>query len=196
MKRLLAAAVMAMCVSTSLNGEEPLVPTLVMQDQFAKAHDVSKLRGEVVVLVFADRGGAEASRDLGAKLHVHFHPTAKGKPATTAAQAPVRAIPGVPSGVKVPDAKMIPIAVIGDVPAAMHPMIRFRFRQVAADAPIWLDFTDAMRKQFTVEKDVPNVAVLDVDGQVRYTTSGKLTTQQFDELAQAIETLRREALTR
>jgi hypothetical protein len=164
-----------------------------MQDQFAKEHDVSKLRGDVVVLVFADRGGAEASRDLGARLHVHFHPSAKGQAPTAAAKAPAKPLPGVPVDAIVPDAKIIPIAVIGEVPAAMHGMVRFRFRQVA-DAPIWLDFTDAMRQQFTVEKDVPNFAVLDREGRLRFTTAGKLSEVQFQELTTAVASLRTEGV--
>jgi hypothetical protein len=169
-------------------------PQLAMQDQFAKPHDLSALRGDVAVLVFADRGGAEASRDLGVKLHVHFHPTAKGQPVAKSAVAPARAIPNLPRGAKAPDAKMIAIAVIGEVPSALHGMIRMRFRQVAPEAPIWLDFTDAMRQQFTVTPDVPNVAVLDVQGRLRYSAAGKFDQRQFDELALIIEALRREAV--
>lgn len=177
-------------VAGLLLADDPKVPVLKMQDQFAKQHDVASLRGDVVVLVFADRGGAEAARDLGKKLHIHFHPTAEGQPTTKAMEAPAKGIEGVPADIELPDAKIVPIAVIGEVPAALHLMVRTRFRQVAPDGAIWLDMTDAMRKQFDVKKDMPNLAVLDVEGRLRGTGHGQLKDDQFVELTRAIDALR------
>ncbi len=51
-----------------------------------------------------------------------------------------------------------------------------------------------MRQQFDVKKDVPNFAVLDCEGRVRYTTAGKLNQQQFTELTEVIDALRLEAV--
>ncbi len=194
MRSLLAFVALVGLASAAFAEGEAFVPKLKMTDQFAKPHDVAELRGDVVVLVFADRGGAEASRDLGTKLHVHFHPTAKGQSAALSAKAPATPIAGAPLGTTAPDAKMVPIAVIGEVPSALHLMVRTRFRQVAPDAAIWLDLTDTMRQQFDVKKDVPNFAVLDCEGRVRYTTAGKLNQQQFTELTEVIDALRLEAV--
>jgi hypothetical protein len=196
MMRMLLAVyfVLATTVGSTMAQEKTFIPKLNMQDQFAKKHDLAELRGDVVVLVFADRGGAEASRDLGAKLHVHFHPGAKGKPPAESAKAPAKPLPGIPRSLYTPDAKMIPIAVIGEVPGALHIMVRTRFRQVAPDAAIWLDMTDSMRQQFDVKPDVPNFAVVDVEGRVRYTTSGKLDDKQFAELTQVVDALRAEGV--
>ena len=47
-----------------------------MEDQFRNARDTASLRGDVVVLLFADRNGAEAAHEVGKRLHVHFHPGA------------------------------------------------------------------------------------------------------------------------
>lgn len=192
MRSLMATLLLASFTAPTFAGEKAFIPQLVMNDQFAKPHDVADLRGDVVVLVFADRGGAEASRDLGAKLHVHFHPSAKGQSAAVSATAAAKPVAGIPAHVRVPDAKMIPIAVIGEVPQPLHLMVRTRFRQVAPDAAIWLDMTDTMRKQFDVKKDLPNFAVLDCEGRLRFTTAGKLNDEQFTELAQVIDSLRAE----
>ncbi|MGD9647137.1 MAG: hypothetical protein AB7U73_15610 [Pirellulales bacterium] len=167
-------------------------PVLEMQDQFAKPRKLSDLRGDVVVLVFSDRGGAEASRALGAKLHVEFHPQAQGLPPAQAAQAPVRPLPNWPAAEPQPEARLVAVAVIGEVPSALRPMVRFRFRQVAPEGAIWLDMHDTMRKQFRVVPDVPNVAVLDKQGQVRYTTSGSLDAAGYQQLVAAIDALRGE----
>ena len=47
-----------------------------MEDQFQNPCETSKFLGDVVILVYAERHGAEDSLDLGRKLHLHFHPTA------------------------------------------------------------------------------------------------------------------------
>ncbi|MBX7165677.1 MAG: hypothetical protein K1X74_04955 [Pirellulales bacterium] len=175
-----------------LVADEERNPQLVMQDQFGAEHDLSKLRGDVVVLVFADRGGAEASRELGAKLHVEFHPAAAGQPPDVAAQAPPRAIPRWPADRKLPDARIVAIGVIGDVPKTLHAMVRYRFRKVAPEGVIWLDLRDDIRRQFKLVADVPNVAVIDKQGQLRYRTWGELSPEKYGELIRAIEILRRE----
>ena len=167
-------------------------PVLEMEDQFAKPHKLTDLRGDVVVLVFSDRGGAEASRALGAKLHVEFHPTAQGLAPAQAAQAPVRPLASWPAAAPMPEARFIAIAVIGEVPSALRPMVRYRFRQVAPDAAILLDMQDAMRKQFKVVPDVPNVAVLDKAGRLRFTASGELDETNYRRLVAAIDVLRGE----
>jgi len=185
----------AISASPTTGGPQPNVPhwpVLEMEDQFAAPHKVSDLRGTVVVLVFSDRGGAESSRDLGARLHVHFHPTAQGQSPAIAARAPVAAIPNWPANLPMPDARIIPIAVIGEVPNPLKPMVRRRFRQVSPEGVIWLDFTDTMRQQFQVVADVPNVAVLDKKGQLRYTIAGNLQPQHYEQLVTVVEKLRRE----
>jgi hypothetical protein len=91
-----------------------------------------------------------------------------------------------------PEARFIAIAVIGEVPSAVRPMVRYRFRQVAPDAAILLDMQDTMRKQFKVVPDVPNVAVLDKVGRLRFTASGNLGDTNYRRLVAAIDELRGE----
>jgi len=188
---------LSLLASTSINyaraQEQPLIPDLKMTDQFAKKYDLADYRGEVVVLVFADKAGAEASRELGKRLHVDFHPSARNQQPPASFAAPVAPLPGLPEGARSPDAKIVPIAVIGDVPAALHLMVRARFRQASPDAPIWIDMTDAMRTQFGVKKDVPNIAVIDAAGRARYATSGTFGEPDYTKLTTIIQTLRYEA---
>ena len=49
---------------------------IIMEDQFRNRRETGAFRGDVVVLVYAERKGAEAALDLGRKLHLLFHPTA------------------------------------------------------------------------------------------------------------------------
>jgi hypothetical protein len=196
MRYAIAALLVLLLQARPASAEEATIPTLAMTDQFANKYDVADYRGDVVVLVFADKGGAEASRKEGTRLHVHFHPEAKDQKPPKSFAAPVAPLPGLPVGVRSPDAKIVPIAVIGDVPGALHLMVRARFRAAIPDAPVWIDMTDAMRKQFVVEKDVPNFAVLDAEGRVRYTTSGALDEVAFNQLANVVQALRYEAARR
>lgn len=187
----LCGGMMAGDAMPSSGGSANLV-SLTMEDQFARPCSLESLRGDVVVLIFSDRGGAPASRELGARLHVQFHPQAAGQPPAIAAKAPPEPVPNWPANLPQPDAKMIAIAVIGEVPGAIRPMVRHRFRQASPDGVIWLDFTDAMRRQFRVVEDVPNIAVIDKQGRLRYTTTGPLDAPSYQRLVHLVETLRRE----
>jgi hypothetical protein len=164
-----------------------------MDDQFGNSHDLATLRGDVAVVVFADRQGAEASRTLGIALHVLFHPSAEALSPADRSRAPVRPIPDWPQQVRMPDVKMIPVACVGAVPWLLRPYVRGRFRSAVPDAPIWLDLTDYMRKQFGVSPGVPNVIVFDTVGQERFRIAGNLNEAQLSELADVIEKVRREA---
>lgn len=174
-------------------GPNTPTPNVAMSDQFGRAQDVTNLRGDVVVLVFADRQGAEASRALGERLHVEFHPSAKGLSPVQASKAAVRPVANWTHKTPAPDAKMVALACIGDVPSMIHSYVRKRFREVASDVPIWLDMNDQLRKQFTVKPGVANVVVLDVKGRQRFSTAGDFDTAQFQKLTDVIENLRMEA---
>jgi hypothetical protein len=192
---LVSIATLLIATAASPQGSAPQVTmtTLSMNDQFGNPHELENLRGDVAVLVFADKQGAEASRALGARLHIAFHPSAQGMPPVEGSRAPVRPIPGWPEGARVPDVKMIAVACIGEVPTFIQGYVRSRFRSAAPDLPIWLDMTDCMRKQFGVSPGVPNVIVFDVTGRERYRVAGNLSDAQYGELTEAIEKVRGEA---
>jgi predicted transcriptional regulator len=99
----------------------------------------------------------------------------------------------------VPDAKLVAIACIGNVAAVsgtqgalLRALIRTKFREASPAVPVWLDLTDQMRTQFGVQPDVPNVAVIDTQGRLRYTDAGKFDREQLETLIGAIEDLRKE----
>ena len=51
------------------------VMNIAMEDQFQTSCETRAFLGDVVILVYAERHGAEKSLQLGRKLHLYFHPT-------------------------------------------------------------------------------------------------------------------------
>lgn len=152
---------------------------IVMEDQFRNRRETGLMLGDVVVLIYAERKGAEAAHELGKTLHVRFHPTAEKAPATEWARQPVIGLPGWPAGARVPDVHAIPVACLPEVPKAMHPVVRARVRKDSPYLSVWLDFTDTMQQTFGLVPGVPNVVILDPGGRVHTVMSGR-----FDELKQ------------
>lgn len=192
MRWLLAA--LALGLTLSACGQAP-TPALTFEDQFERPASVAAYRGDIVVLLYGDRKSAEANRALGERLHVAFHPAARGQPPARARQAPVLPLPDQPPGIRSPEVLAIPVACVGKVPGVVRAVIRGQVRSASPDMPIWLDFQDTMRQQFGIAAGVPNLVVLDAVGRVRYRASGPPTAEQFDRLAAFLQSLRREALT-
>lgn len=163
---------------------------VVLEDQFRNRRETAQLRGHVVVLVYADRRGAEAALELGRKLHLRFHPTAAGAAATEWSDQPVVGLPGWPPGVPVPDVHVIPVACIPEVPRPLHPVARTRLRKESPFVSVWLDFDDAMRQTFGMVPDQPNVAVVDTRGITHGVLSGHLDELRFEELVGTVDRLR------
>jgi hypothetical protein len=170
------------------------LPPIVMEDQFEQPEKLSDGLGRVVVLVYGDRRGADANKQLGEALHVYFHPAAHGQPAEQAHRAPVKPLEDVPPGTVSPDVVTVPVACIGKVPALVRTLIRSQFRSGSPAVPVWLDFQDQMKQLFGLAAGVPNVVVVDTKGRLRYSASGLLTGEQLGQLEAAIEGLRREAV--
>jgi hypothetical protein len=163
---------------------------IVLEDQFKNRRETGLLRGDVVVLVYADRKGAEAALEIGRQLHVRFHPTAAGAPATEWSRQPVVGLPGWPAGARVPDVHVIPVACVPEVPKALRPVARSRLRKESEFVSVWLDFDDVMRRQFGMAPDTPNVAIVDTFGRAHATLSGHLDERQFEEVVTMIQRLR------
>jgi hypothetical protein len=191
----LAAAILAAIVlpPVAARSEDRLV-NVAMGDQFGNQCETARLRGDVVVLVYAGRHGAEAAVELGRKLHTRFHPTADAAAATEWSTQPVVGIAGWPPGVPVPDVKVIPIACVPEVPQALQPMVRRRLKRESPVLPVWLDFEDVMRPSFGMVADEPNVLLIDTQGAARGVISGHLDDGKFAEVVGLIEGLRRQAL--
>jgi hypothetical protein len=167
---------------------------VAMGDQFGNQCETAQLRGDVVVLVYAGRHGAEAAVELGRQLHTRFHPTADGAASSEWSTQPVVGIAGWPPGVPVPDVKVIPIACVPEVPKALQPMVRRRLKKESPVVPVWLDFEDVMRPSFGMVADEPNVLVIDTRGSAEGVISGHLDEVKFNEVVGLIDGLRKRAL--
>jgi hypothetical protein len=167
---------------------------VVLEDQFRNRRATGDLRGDVVVLVYAARHGAEAALDVGRALHLRFHPTADGAEAEAWSTQPVVPPAGWPAGVRVPDVHVVPIACVPEVPRPLHAVARTRLRQESPHVSVWLDFDDVMRQTFGMTADVPNVAVVDTAGRPHRVLSGQLDPLAFEELVASVERVRLAAI--
>jgi hypothetical protein len=166
---------------------------IVLEDQFKNRRDTSQLRGDVVVLVYAERHGAEAALDLGRRLHLRFHPTAETAEATEWSRQPVVGLPGWPAGVRVPDVHVVPVACVPEVPRALYPVARTRLRQESPHVSVWLDFEDVLGRRFGMMPGEPNVALIDTQGRPGGVLCGRVDPPRFEQLVGAIDQLRMQA---
>ena len=166
------------------------VMNVVMEDQFQNPCETTKYLGDVVILVYAERHGAEDSLLLGRKLHLHFHPTADEVSSDAWSKQPVRGIVNWPAGVALPDVRVIPVASLTEVPRALKPVARARMRKDSPVVPIWLDFDGALKRMFGIIPGEPNIVVLNTAGQVHSVLSGKLNEQEFQQFVTRVDQIR------
>jgi hypothetical protein len=189
-----AAALVATAILPAASRGQERVVNIVMGDQFNNRVETAQLRGDVVVLVYAGRHGAEAAMELGRTLHTRFHPTADGAEPKAWSTQPVVGVAGWPAGQPVPDVKVIPVACVPEVPKALHGLVRRRLKQESPVVPVWLDFEDVMRPSFGMVPDEPNVLLIDTHGLAQGVISGHLDQRKLDEVAALIDDLRKRAL--
>jgi hypothetical protein len=166
------------------------VMNVVMEDQFQNPCETTKYLGDVVILVYAERHGAEDSLLLGRKLHLHFHPTADEVSSDAWSKQPVRGIVNWPAGVALPDVRVIPVASLTEVPRALKPVARARMRKDSPVVPIWLDFDGTLKRMFGIITGEPNIVVLNTAGQVHSVLSGKLNEQEFQQFVTRVDHIR------
>jgi len=167
---------------------------IVMEDQYRNRRETGVHRGDVVVLVYADRKGAEAALELGRRLHVQFHPTAATVPAAEWSRQPVTGLPGWPANVRVPDVHVIPVACMPEVPKPLEAVARARMRTDSPQVPVWLDFAGVMERTFGMVPGGPNVAVIDTAGRSFGAQNGHLDELEFRQLTATIDQLRIQSL--
>jgi hypothetical protein len=172
---------------------EPPKAMLVLEDQFERKQDIAQFRGSVLVILYGDKDGMPANKGLGEKLHLHYHPTAKGLPPGQAAKAPVVPLTGIPEGKLSPDVRVLPVACIGKVPDVVKGIIRSRVKKEAAESVVLLDFETKMKDQFGVKEGQPNLVVIDAQGRVRMKMAGEPDENNYKQLLQAVDFLRKEA---
>ncbi len=190
------AASLLLCYCTIAIAHKPESPKpveLSFEDQFETKHSISDFKGKVVILVYGDRTGIEASKELGEKLHVVFHPTAKGLTPGNAKLAPVAALPGVAEGKVSPEVVVVPVACAGSVPGPIKTLIRRGLKKDAAETPVWIDFGSAMADKFAMKEGQPNVVVLDANGFLRLKVNGNPDKATYDKILQTTQKLRAEA---
>ena len=166
---------------------------IAMEDQFGRSCSTASAQGNVVVLVYAERHGAEAALTLGRRLHLQFHPTAIQSEADTWSTQPVVDLAGWPTGVPIPDVKVVPVASLAEVPRALRPVVRARMRKDSPQVPVWLDFDGSLERMFGIIPGEPNVVVFDTGGRVHSVLSGKFDEQEYVQFVGLIDQLRRAA---
>ena len=189
----LVAALAFAPLARAQKAEVPKPVELSFEDQFEQKRNLSDLRGKVVIVVYGDRGGIESSRELGEKLHVLFHPTAKGLTPEKAKLAPVATLAGVADGKASPDVVIVPVACAGAVPGPIKALIRRGLKKDAAETPVWIDFGTVMADKFTLKEGQANVAVFDAGGHLRMKLNGTPDKASYEKLLQTTQNLRAEA---
>ncbi len=169
------------------------VVNISMEDQFRNARDTASLRGDVVVLLFADRNGAEAAHEVGKRLHVHFHPGAAKAEGPDWGRQPVIGIAGWPAGERVPNVHAVAVACLPEIPRAVYPVVRSQMRKESPHVPVWIDFDGVMPRSFGMAPDVPNILLIDTFGRPQGVVSGAIDEARYQQLVAAIERLRAQA---
>jgi len=193
----LALVLVALIVPTASRAQAQTrdrVVNIAMEDQFRSRRETGVFRGDVVVMVYSERKGAEAALELGRRLHVLFHPTAETAPASEWSRQPVIGLAGWPANVRVPDVHVIPVACMPEVPKPLETVARSRMRTDSPHVPVWLDFEGVMEQVFGMVPGGPNVVVLDASGKTHSVLSGHLDELEFKELTAGIDQIRRQSL--
>ncbi len=199
MKCMLWAVWIALVALVPLHAQPPrpgaaLRPVpLVLEDQFERRTDLASLRGHVVILVFGDRKGTDACRTLGEQLHICWHPTAKGMPASKAQAAPVLPLSGLKPGQASPNVIVVPVACCGKVPPSIRAKILKEVAKKSPDVVVWLDFHHAVKGLFGLTAGQTNVAIIDANGLARMKFNGVIDQPQMDTLVRTVQALRYEA---
>ena len=193
-RRLVLQVLLAAFAAPSHANNADRVVNIAMEDQFKNRHETLRMQGDVVVLVYSERKGAEAALELGRKLHVQFHPTAGQAMATEWSRQPVVGLAGWPAGLAPPDVHVIPVACLPEVPKALETVARSRFRKDSQFVSVWLDFEDTMRQRFGIVPNEPNIALLDTRGYPQGVLSGHVDEKMFAELVGLIDQLRLKSL--
>ena len=194
---ILLLALLAVVVPTAtvaLAQTRDRVVNIAMEDQFRNRRETGVFRGDVVVLVYSERKGAEAALELGRRLHVLLHPTAETAPASEWSRQPVIGLAGWPANVRVPDVHVIPVACLPEVPKPLETVARSRMRTDSPHVSVWLDFEGVMEQVFGMVPGGPNVVVLDTEGKTYSVESGHLDELEFKELTTSINQIRVQSL--
>lgn len=194
MRTILATLVLVSLPAVCAAAQPPeRVVNIAMEDQFKTRHETGTMRGDVVVLVYAERKGGEASQELGRRLHVHFHPTAATASAPEWGRQPVVGLAGWPAGVRLPDVRVIAVASLPEIPKALQPVARAQLRKDSPFVPVWLDFEGRLEHAYGIVPGGPNIVLINPRGEVHAVLSGHVDDLKMRELVATIDALRLQA---
>lgn len=166
---------------------------IAMEDQFKNRHETGTMRGDVVVLVYAERKGGDSAQELGRRLHVHFHPSAATASALEWGRQPVTGLPNWPAGVRPPDVHVIAVASMPEIPKALQPVARAQLRKESPFVPVWLDFEGRLEHAYGIVPGQPNVVLIDTRGEVHSVLSGHVDDLKLGGILGTIDQLRLQA---
>lgn len=162
----LVLAFAAICAGQAKVGAA--APFFSLSDQYDKTLQLSDLRGSVIVLLDADRTGNEFN---GAWV----------RPLVSRYNTPqLRKI------------RVVQIAHLASAPGFMHNFIKGKFISkdpARPNGPVLLDWQGIVAKAYGFHEDVSNIYVIDAEGILRFTTSGKGTSAELDPLFQLLDQL-------
>ena len=134
------------------------VPYFTIEDQHAKKWRSGDYVGKNVLYVLSDRSGYEYSENWTEPLVKKF-----GDRLT-----------------------FVPVADVRSVPGFLKGLIRSKFED-EFKYPILMDWDGILIEAFSMVEDVPNLVLTNESGVVVYSTHGKGTVQQVNQLARQIE---------
>ena len=184
--------ILGLClVVATASAETPPPPVkLAMLDQFDQKHDIRDFRGDIVILMYGDRKATDANKELGEKLHVHYHPTAKGLKPAEARKAPVTVIEGARRS---PEVHVIPVACTGPVPDLIMGLEKREVKKASPDVPLWFDTTNILKDAYGMRDGEPNLIVVDAEGRMRFRVLGEAGAKTQARLIEVVDYLRTEA---
>lgn len=157
---LIAAAAALAAISTGALALEPgqKAPTFKLQDQFGTTWDLSALRGNVVVLVVADRDSGRAMDPWVSNLKTRFN----GK------------------------IKLLGMLDLHGVPGLFRGVAKSRIRRETKD-PLALDFEGKITRSYGVSSKMPTVVVIDPEGIVQSAQTVAYSAEAFKTTTAAID---------
>ena len=139
---------------------------LVLTDQYDHELRLDDLRGSVVIFIVGDRTGSN-----------YMSAWSRGIRARYKAQ-------------EYPQLKLVPVANLAAVPGFLHGFVKKKFysKDPAHPAsPVQLDWQGAIPRRFGFHDGVTNIYVVDGDGTLKHTGSGKGTAAELDPLFHILE---------
>jgi hypothetical protein len=156
----------AICAAQSKIGAA--APFFSLSDQYDKTLQLTDLRGSLLVLIDADRTGNEFN---GAWV----------RPLVTRYNTPqLRKI------------RVVQVAHLASAPGFMRNFIKGKFiskDSAHPNGPVLLDWQGIVAKSYGFHENVSNIYVVDAEGILRFTTSGKGASAELDPLFQLLDQL-------